>query len=89
MHDSPDYYQLKVSVFNDDKKTDLIGEAWIDLSKVVVRGGGRSDGWHSLNCKGRYAGEIRIELTYYDIRPKEEKAISEPRQSSSSSNDLG
>ncbi|KAI9849974.1 MAG: hypothetical protein M1838_006232 [Thelocarpon superellum] len=73
VHDSPDYYQLKVSVFNDDKKTDLIGEAWVSLESVVVRGGGRSDGWHALNCKGRYAGEIRMELTYYDIRPKEDR----------------
>ncbi len=31
VHDSPDYYQLKVSVFNDDKKTELIGEAWLNL----------------------------------------------------------
>ena len=36
-------------------------------------GGGQNDLWHNLNCKGRYAGEIRIELTYYDTRAKEEK----------------
>ena len=35
--------------------------------------------WHNLNCKGRFAGEIRIELTYYDIRPKEEKATEKPQ----------
>ena len=35
VRDSPDYYQLKVSIFNDDKKTELIGEAWIDLTDVV------------------------------------------------------
>ena len=40
------------------------------LEQVVVPGGGQSDIWHNLNCKGRYAGEIRIELTYYDTRPK-------------------
>lgn len=73
MHDSPDYYQLKVSVFNDDKKTDLIGETWVDLKEVVVPGGGQNDLWHTLNCKGKYAGEIRIEITYYDTRPKQEK----------------
>ena len=74
VHDSPDYYQLKVSVFNDDKKTELIGEAWVALEKIVVPGGGTNDLWHGLNCKGRYAGDIRIELTYYDTRPKLEKA---------------
>ncbi|KAI5860137.1 hypothetical protein GGS23DRAFT_250906 [Durotheca rogersii] len=73
VHDSPDYYQLKLSVFNDDKKTELIGESWIDLRDIIVRGGGQSDQWHSLNCKGKYAGEVRIEITYYDTRPKPEK----------------
>lgn len=74
VHDSPDYYQLKVSVFNDDKKTELIGETWVALDQIVVPGGGTNDLWHGLNCKGRYAGDIRIELTYYDIRPKLDKA---------------
>lgn len=73
VHDSPDYYQLKVSVFNDDKKTELIGETWVALDQIVVSGGGTNDLWHRLNCKGRYAGDIRIELTYYDTRPKLEK----------------
>ena len=73
VHDSPDYYQLKVSVFNDDKKTELIGETWIALEDVIVPGGGKDDRWHHLNCKGRFAGEIRMELTYYDTRPRELK----------------
>jgi hypothetical protein len=73
VHDSPDYYQLKVSVFNDDKRTDLIGETWASLKEVVVPGGGQSDTWHNLNCKGKYAGEVRVEITYYDTRPKQER----------------
>ena len=32
VHDSPDYNRLKVSVFNDDKKTELIGEAFANLN---------------------------------------------------------
>ncbi|KAK4113462.1 hypothetical protein N656DRAFT_778232 [Canariomyces notabilis] len=75
VHDSPDYYQLKLSVFNDDKKTELIGEAWIDLRDIIVPGGGQSDQWHQLGCKGKYAGEVRIEITYYDTRPKPEKPV--------------
>lgn len=71
MHDSPDYYKLKCSVFNDDKKTDLIGEAWIDLTPLIVPGGGQNDLWHQLQFKGKYAGDVRMELTYYDTRPKE------------------
>ncbi|KAH6840621.1 hypothetical protein B0I37DRAFT_437951 [Chaetomium sp. MPI-CAGE-AT-0009] len=73
VHDSPDYYQLKVSVFNDDKKTELIGEAWVDLRDIIVGGGGQSDQWHQLACRGKYAGEVRIEITYYDNRPKPER----------------
>ncbi|KAI1845104.1 hypothetical protein JX266_008651 [Neoarthrinium moseri] len=79
VHDSPDYYQLKLSVFNDDKKTELIGETWIDLRDIVMPGGGQNDQWHGLNCKGKYAGEIRIEITYYDTRPKPEKAAARPK----------
>lgn len=73
VRESPDYYQLKVSVFNDDKKTELIGETWISLDSILVPGGGKNDIWHNLNCKGKYAGELRIELTYYDTRPRENK----------------
>jgi hypothetical protein len=70
VHDSPDYYQLKISCFSEDKRTDLIGEAWVSLTDVVVPGGGKADLWQSLNCKGKYAGDLRIELTYYDSREK-------------------
>lgn len=80
VHDSPDYYQLKVSIFNDDKKTELIGETWIALEQIIKPGGGKNDLWHQLNCKGRFAGEIRTELTYYDTRPREE--TSEERRNS-------
>lgn len=79
VHDSPDYYQLKLSVFNDDKKTELIGEAWIDLRDIIVPGGGQSDDWQTLTCKGKYAGDIRIEITFYDARPKPDKPFAKPR----------
>ncbi|RMD41005.1 hypothetical protein DV735_g4109, partial [Chaetothyriales sp. CBS 134920] len=68
VRDSPDHYRLKCSVFNDDKKTELIGEAWIDLKALIVPGGGQNDLWHQLSFKGRYAGDIRMEMTYYDTR---------------------
>lgn len=84
VHDSPDYYQLKVSVFNDDKKTDLIGEVWVDLREIIVPGGGQSDQWHSLSFRGKYAGEVRIEITYYDSRPKPEKPAAKSKRASSS-----
>ncbi|KAM0712075.1 hypothetical protein Q7P37_011169 [Cladosporium fusiforme] len=73
VHDSADYYNLKLSVFSEDKKTDLIGESFLDLTSVIVPGGGKNDIWQGLTCKGKYAGEIRLELTYYDSRPKAER----------------
>jgi hypothetical protein len=79
VHDSPDYRRLKISVFNDDRKTELIGETWANLDSIITPGGGQSDDWHTLNCKGKYAGEIRMEVTYYDTRPKTEKPIVEKR----------
>ncbi|KAJ5692674.1 hypothetical protein N7462_002097 [Penicillium macrosclerotiorum] len=72
VHESPDYYKLKVSVFNDDKKTDLIGETWVDLQTLIIPGGSQNDHWHHLQCKGKYAGDIRIEMTYYDTREQDE-----------------
>ncbi|PVH96993.1 hypothetical protein DM02DRAFT_658662 [Periconia macrospinosa] len=80
VHDSPDYHQLKVSIFNDDKKTELIGETFVNLEAIITPGGGQSDTWHTLNCKGKYAGEVRLELTFYDIRPKEEKPAAEKKR---------
>ncbi|GME33265.1 C2 calcium-dependent membrane targeting [Neofusicoccum parvum] len=80
VRDSPDYFQMKVSVFNDDKKTELIGETFIRLDEVIVSGGGQSDTWHGLHCKGKYAGEIRLELTYYDTRQPAERPVSEKRR---------
>ncbi|KJZ79626.1 hypothetical protein HIM_01095 [Hirsutella minnesotensis 3608] len=89
VHDSPDYYQLKISVFTDDKKTDLIGDAWIDLKGIIVPGGGQNDMWQTLSCKGKYAGEIRLEITYYDSRPKPEKLAVKRRQPAPSELDGG
>ena len=79
VHDGPDYYQLKVSVFTDDKRTDLIGETWIDLKGIIVPGGGQADLWQQLTCRGKYAGDIRLEITYYDTRPKPEKPVAKAR----------
>ncbi|RFU74344.1 hypothetical protein TARUN_7903 [Trichoderma arundinaceum] len=81
VHDSADYYQLKISVFTDDKKTDLIGESWIDLKGIIIPGGGQNDVWQTLTCRGKYAGEIRLEITFYDTRPKPDKPAARPRYS--------
>ena len=80
VHDSPDYYKVKCSVFNDDKKTDLIGETWIDLKDVIIPGGGQNDIWHQLQFKGKQAGEIRVEITFYDTRPQSEATLAKRKE---------
>lgn len=80
VHESSDYFRLKVSVFNDDKKTDLIGETWIDLKDVIIPGGSQNDQWHLLHFRGKYAGEVRIEMTYYDTRPEDEAVIEKRKE---------
>lgn len=71
---------LKISIFTDDKRTDLIGEGWIDLKEIIIPGGGQNDVWQTLSCRGKYAGEIRLEITYYDTRPKPEKTAARSQQ---------
>jgi hypothetical protein len=72
---------MKVSVFNGGRAAVLIGETWVDLQEVIVPGGGQSNTWHTLNSRGKYAGEILIEITFYDTRPKQEKASENMHQS--------
>jgi len=79
VRNSPDYKSLKITVFNDDKKTDLIGETTLKLDKILVKGGGTDDGWRGLKCKEKYAGEILVELTFWDMRPKETPPVGEKR----------
>ncbi|KAJ5161255.1 hypothetical protein N7492_006647 [Penicillium capsulatum] len=80
VHESPDYFRLKVSVFNDDKKTDLIGETWVDLQNLIIPGGSQNDHWHPLQCRGKYCGEIRIEMTFYDTREQDEAVIEKRKE---------
>ncbi|KAK6339220.1 hypothetical protein TWF718_008642 [Orbilia javanica] len=72
VHDSSDYRHLKIVIFTDDKKTELIGECIVSLDTILdTSGGGQSDGWHQCKCRGKYAGDIRVELTFWDERPRE------------------
>ena len=52
----------------------------MDLREVIIPGGGQNDIWHPLHFKGKYAGEIRVELTYYDTRPKDESVLEQRRE---------
>src|SRR5579862_432143 len=63
-----EYQTLKVTVFSDDSKDPiLVGDASIDLKSVYKDG--EFDEWVELKFKGRYAGEIYLEMTYYSEAP--------------------
>ena len=47
----------------------------MDLKDLIIPGGSQGDHWHPLQCRGKYAGEVRIEMTYYDTRPEDEAVI--------------
>lgn len=50
-------------------------------------GGGQSDTWHSLQYKSKYAGEIRMEITYYDSREKPARAAERVKQTTANAPD--
>ncbi|ORY77036.1 C2 domain-containing protein, partial [Protomyces lactucae-debilis] len=55
---------LKISVFNEDSKApDLIGDCAIDLTAIWRAH--EYDSWFDLKYKGKPAGEIYAELTFY------------------------
>lgn len=47
----------------------------------MVPGGGEAEIWQELKCKEKYAGEVRLEFTYYDSRPKFEKSVPKKQNS--------
>ncbi|KAL8276498.1 hypothetical protein RQP46_011099 [Phenoliferia psychrophenolica] len=59
---------LKLSCWADDSKDPtLIGETVIDLGPILKKGA--SDTWWPLEKKGREAGEIYLEMTFYSNKP--------------------
>ncbi|ORZ07880.1 hypothetical protein BCR42DRAFT_425657 [Absidia repens] len=60
--------KMRVQLFDEDaKREDLISDADVDISTVLKDG--EQDGWFPLTYKGRKAGEIYLELTFYAARP--------------------
>lgn len=57
------YNSLRITVFNDAKEPDLIGDTTLDLRNVYKKG--EFDEWVSLKFRDRYAGEVYIEMTFY------------------------
>ncbi|KAI9247831.1 C2 domain-containing protein [Sporodiniella umbellata] len=64
----PRYKSLIVQVFDEDsKREDLISEGEVDLTKVLEEG--EIDDWFPLQYRGRPAGKIYLELTFYSAAP--------------------
>ncbi|KAI9485864.1 MAG: C2 domain-containing protein [Benjaminiella poitrasii] len=60
--------KVVVQIYDEDgKRQELISECELDISKVLVEG--EEDNWYPLTYKGRSAGEIYLELTFYSARP--------------------
>ncbi|KAF9973949.1 hypothetical protein BGZ73_002792 [Actinomortierella ambigua] len=66
--EAKDAKSLYVTCLDEDpQKNDLIGDCVINLDKVLKDG--EHDDWFQLSYKGREAGELQLQLTYYDFDP--------------------
>ncbi|KAF9352931.1 hypothetical protein BGX34_011903 [Mortierella sp. NVP85] len=66
--DAKDATSLYVTCLDEDhQKNDLIGDCVINLTKVLEEG--ELDDWFELHYKGREAGELMLQLTYYSHDP--------------------
>lgn len=71
LRDNAEQKQLKLTVLDkNDSKPELIGDTVLDLQPVFdsnPRDG--FDQWHELTYKGKYAGEVYLEMTFYPTKP--------------------
>ncbi|KAK3840215.1 MAG: hypothetical protein JOS17DRAFT_9982 [Linnemannia elongata] len=62
--DAKDATSLYVTCLDEDpQKNDLIGDCVINMVRVMDYG--EQDDWFQLSYKGREAGELLLQLTYY------------------------
>ncbi|CAN6659614.1 hypothetical protein TRVA0_031S01552 [Trichomonascus vanleenenianus] len=66
-----DHRTLKLSVLDEnDSKPELIGDTTIRLQPVFDSLPSEGyDAWHELEYKGKYAGEVYLEMTFYPTKP--------------------
>lgn len=77
VYDVPDQKTLKLSVLDEnDSKPELIGDAVIKLQPAFQAHPSQGhDGWHELTYRGKYAGEVYIEMTFYPSKPSLPKKV--------------
>lgn len=66
-----EHRSFKLSVLDEnDSKPELIGDTTISLEEAFTSSPSRGyDAWHELKFKGKYAGEVYLEMTFYPARP--------------------
>ncbi|SCV70501.1 BQ2448_1895 [Microbotryum intermedium] len=68
---------LKLACWADDPKDPkLVGEGFLELEPTIKKGA--FDDWVKLERKGRYAGEVYLELTWYPKDPPPQKQRRHP-----------
>ncbi|WAR62941.1 hypothetical protein PtB15_18B23 [Puccinia triticina] len=64
--------ELRVAVYADDPRDpNLIGEGKVDLTDTLKKG--EFDDWVTVTNKGKYQGEVYLEMTFYSAKPPPEK----------------
>ncbi|WFD35160.1 hypothetical protein MCUN1_002010 [Malassezia cuniculi] len=58
---------LHIACFAEDRDTEMIGEGTLSLDTVLRDG--EHDTWVPIFNRGRYAGEVYVELTFYSADP--------------------
>lgn len=69
------FSQLEVSVFHENRTTELLGQCEVDIADLFQPGGGRCNGSATLKFSGKYAGEISLDITFYDTRKNKNQPI--------------
>ncbi|KAK3836774.1 MAG: hypothetical protein J3R72DRAFT_450100 [Linnemannia gamsii] len=67
---------MGVSVFDEGKKNELIGEGTLLLHEVIDKG--ELDVWFPIKYKGAVAGDIYFELTFYAVAPPPQVSVGTP-----------
>ncbi|CAG8437137.1 4214_t:CDS:2 [Diversispora eburnea] len=80
--DEPKSKKLEVEIYNEDvREDDFIGSARVDLQKVLSKG--EQDEWFEIKSRvNKYAGEILLEMTFYDTNALPKKPNSTPSKNS-------
>lgn len=80
VQDVPDQKALKLSVLDEnDSKPELVGDAVIKLQPAFQAHPSQGyDGWHELKYRGKYAGEVYMEMTFYPAKPSVPKKVRQP-----------